>query len=346
MSRGLGFSFLLHVVLALLIFFSKPLEPNQKIFGKNRSVEVRTLSPKQLKNEVAKARDELHKDNEKIIVQSDKSLKHEESPENYVSLEKVFLSGQNSIVDKNTRAAKVGTFKNVLKEGVENGAEKIKAKQTHARSEKNITSSNEDGSHSQLKNLLTLTPQAQDLEQQTRLASKTGRTRGPASIEGPATDTKQKFKKGDGESATDDYLEDISIGANTLLNTKEFVFYSFYERIREKIAHTWRNQLSGELDQIFARGDNLAYDRKTKVQVDLDRNGQLKNITIINSSGVTELDRAAVSAFKLAAPFPNPPQGMINTDDNGVSIRWDFVVMAENSGPSVRMEVRRAPANF
>ena len=38
-----------------------------------------------------------------------------------------------------------------------------------------------------------------------------------------------------------------------------------------------------------------------------------------------ELDDAAVEAFRQAAPFPNPPKGLIETDGT-IKIRWNFVV--------------------
>jgi hypothetical protein len=196
------------------------------------------------------------------------------------------------------------------------------------------TSSENGASSQELKNLLTLSPQKKDLEQNERAMLKTGRTRGPASLRAPDDSSNASAKTPSGQvSATDDYLEDVAIGVNTLLNTKEFVFYSFYERIREKLNHTWRLELDNKLEQIFARGQNLNYDRKTKVEVNLDSGGQIK-------------DQAAVNAFRQAAPFPNPPKGMLDNANDKVSLRWDFVVIAGDSGPRVKMEVRRAPANF
>ena len=48
---------------------------------------------------------------------------------------------------------------------------------------------------------------------------------------------------------------------------------------------------------------------------------------MLTQSGVIDLDSAAVEAFREAAPFPNPPKGMVEGDGT-IKIRWDFVLEA------------------
>jgi protein TonB len=45
----------------------------------------------------------------------------------------------------------------------------------------------------------------------------------------------------------------------------------------------------------------------------------------MSESGITDLDEVAVEAFRLAAPFPHPPKGMVDGDGT-IKIRWDFIV--------------------
>ena len=48
------------------------------------------------------------------------------------------------------------------------------------------------------------------------------------------------------------------------------------------------------------------------------------DIVLKSTSGVKELDEAAVESFNQAGPFPNPPKGMLK---NGkATIDWGFVV--------------------
>lgn len=62
--------------------------------------------------------------------------------------------------------------------------------------------------------------------------------------------------------------------------------------------------------------------------------GNLTKISKLSGSGFSEIDEAAIEAFQKAAPFPNPPQAMIE-EDGFVRIRWDFILTAD-SGPRIQ----------
>ena len=70
-----------------------------------------------------------------------------------------------------------------------------------------------------------------------------------------------------------------------------------------------------------------AKDRVTQVLVTLNPEGELVKVEVLTQSGVMDLDSAAVEAFRQAAPFPNPPKGMVEADGT-IKIRWDFVLEA------------------
>ena len=44
-------------------------------------------------------------------------------------------------------------------------------------------------------------------------------------------------------SASNDYLKNVKDGDRTLLNTKEFVYFSYYRRIRERLEVAWNSKL-------------------------------------------------------------------------------------------------------
>jgi TonB family protein len=141
-------------------------------------------------------------------------------------------------------------------------------------------------------------------------------------------------------SSSDDYLPDTDIGDETNLNTKEFMFYTYFARIKERLRMYWTPALQAVLNKIYYGGQNV--DRGeyiTKVQVTLARDGSLQRIKVLQGSGNAELDLVAVQAFERAAPFPNPPSGMIEKDGT-VKLRWDFVLTA-NSGPNLRLLLSR-----
>ena len=113
----------------------------------------------------------------------------------------------------------------------------------------------------------------------------------------------------------------------TLLSKREFVYYSYYARIKEAIRQHWEPDVREKVKIIYRQGRSIASakDRVTQVLVVLNGKGELMRVEVLGQSGVDQLDNAAVEAFRAASPFPNPPKGMIESDGT-VKIRWDFVL--------------------
>jgi TonB family protein len=136
---------------------------------------------------------------------------------------------------------------------------------------------------------------------------------------------------GDGQdiSRTADHLKDIEKGAQTVLSTREFVYYSYFKRIKGQIQQQWEPSIKGKMQKLMSRGRTIASveDRTTKLLIILNAKGTLVGVKVISESGVQDLDDAAIEAFKAAAPFPNPPAGIVEQDGT-IQIRWDFVLEA------------------
>lgn len=128
-------------------------------------------------------------------------------------------------------------------------------------------------------------------------------------------------------SQTDDHLKQVDQGLETLLNAREFKYYTYYNRIRRQLSQHWEPKVRTKLSQLFKQGRTIAAatDRITKLVVVLDRTGNLVKVQVLKESGVIDLDEAATEAFQSAAPFPNPPTGIVEKDGT-VKIRWDFVL--------------------
>jgi TonB family protein len=130
-------------------------------------------------------------------------------------------------------------------------------------------------------------------------------------------------------SATNDYLKNVKDGDKTLLNTKEFVYFSYYRRIRERLEVAWNSKLRSTLDSYVYGQRRLAGDKNyvTGLTVILDRNGKITAVKVRQRSGARDLDTAAVDAFNDAGPFPDPPAGLV--DQNGqIQIPWDFILQS------------------
>ncbi len=145
----------------------------------------------------------------------------------------------------------------------------------------------------------------------------------------PQKESRPAQEPGAEVSQTLDYIKDLDPGVETLLSTREFKYYTFYNRVRTQLNEYWTPKVREKVKQLFQEGRTIASsaDRITKCLVTLDKGGQLVKVQIIGQSGVQDLDEAAVEAFRAAAPFPNPPSGMVD-EDGTIRIRWDFILEA------------------
>lgn len=146
----------------------------------------------------------------------------------------------------------------------------------------------------------------------------------------PASESVQGLENGNplsqGMSATNDYVEEVALGDFTHLNTVEYKFYGFFHRIRQKLEQYWGRSIQEKAAVLFKSGrrlpasDNLI----TSLQITLNAKGEIVGVKILGTSGVRELDDAAIESFNQAGPFPNPPKDLLV---NGKAvIEWGFVV--------------------
>jgi TonB family protein len=129
-----------------------------------------------------------------------------------------------------------------------------------------------------------------------------------------------------GLASNNDFIEDIPLGDMTNLNTTEYKYYGFYHRIRQKLEQHWGSSIKDKAKNLYRSGrrmpasDNLI----TAVTVTLNDRGHIVDIQIEGTSGVRELDQAAIESFNKAGPFPNPPKGLLV--GGRATIQWGFVV--------------------
>lgn len=145
---------------------------------------------------------------------------------------------------------------------------------------------------------------------------------------------KQKTKLGSKQSdnheigiaANNDFIEDVPIGDTTHLNTIEFKYFGFYDRIRKKLEQYWGVNLKDKAKQMYKKGRGLVPGENyiTSLKITLDEKGKILSVNVLSSSGQQALDSAAIDSFNSAGPFPNPPKGMIKSGK--VTLEWGFVV--------------------
>lgn len=128
-------------------------------------------------------------------------------------------------------------------------------------------------------------------------------------------------------STTNDNLAKIEDDLMTRLNTKEYKYFGYYSRIKKQLNQWWVPKVQQKFTKMLSQGRTIASEENkvTKLVIILNDSGQLVTVQVLAESGIRDLDDAAIEAFRSAAPFPNPPKGMVDSDGT-VKIRWDCVV--------------------
>lgn len=141
-------------------------------------------------------------------------------------------------------------------------------------------------------------------------------------------------------AAANDHLENVDEGEGTFLNTREWKFASFFNRVKQSVGMHWNPaaeiRLRDPTGQIYGTRD-----RYTVLNVTLDEKGRVRDVFVEKSCGVDFLDLEAVHSFERAQPFPNPPPGLLATDGQ---VRFNFGFFLEMSG-SPRMRLFRGAPN-
>ena len=98
-------------------------------------------------------------------------------------------------------------------------------------------------------------------------------------------------------SRMNDFIDDVPIGELTQLNTSEFKFYGFYYRIKQRLEQHWGNSLREKARTLSRRSISSAGNKITALVVILDSLGRIVKVHLKSTSGVEELDAAAIESF-------------------------------------------------
>lgn len=128
---------------------------------------------------------------------------------------------------------------------------------------------------------------------------------------------------------TQDALQDVDEGEETALNSKKWRFATFFNRVKRQVAEHWHPE------EAYRRRDPTGAiygrtNRYTELRIQLKPDGHLANVGVGLPCGLEFLDDEAISAFKEAQPFPNPPRQLLERD--GV-ITFHFGFLYDLNGP-------------
>jgi len=129
------------------------------------------------------------------------------------------------------------------------------------------------------------------------------------------------------------FLSDkIEKGNQTILNTDKFLYASFINRIAEEVYQPWVRHIGDSLRTLGASGRKLENNiYVTKLNVSMDKRGEITGIQILSSCGVIAIDEAPKKAFWEVEPFPNPPIQLIE-EDGYIRLVYEFHFEWKSSG--------------
>lgn len=223
--------------------------------------------------------------------------------ENKLKVETKFLSKKENNFLRETKAARVAKF-NIAGKGVVDGKNTLKKKASKKKKELTLASLRDKYMESvqQIKE--------KEIEK----------------ISSPTLGMKNGHIKNKGLHSSNDYIEDLELGDFTQVNTQEFKYFGFYNRIKYKLEKYWGQNIETQAQKLLKSGRSIASDQNhlTALFIQINHKGEILNVKIKSTSGLKELDEAAVKSFNQAGPFPNPPKGMLK--NNVATIEWGFVV--------------------
>jgi TonB family protein len=132
-------------------------------------------------------------------------------------------------------------------------------------------------------------------------------------------------------AAPNDYLN-LPMGDGTFLNTREFKYASFFNRVKQRVGEAWHPNDALRARDPYGRHTS-SRTRITVLDVTLNEQGRVVDISVAQSCGLEFLDQEALAAFERAQPFPNPPAGLFD-QDHQVRFNFGFHVDNEPGRPS------------
>ncbi len=115
---------------------------------------------------------------------------------------------------------------------------------------------------------------------------------------------------------------DEKLGSSVALNTIEFVGSAYINRIKRQVNLYW----SQNVDNLPPSLPLTKPRYNTVVAVVLTSDGALEALTVTTESGIGSVDNAVVQAFRVAGPFPNPPEQLIRKDGRVYLSDLDFTL--------------------
>jgi TonB family protein len=124
-------------------------------------------------------------------------------------------------------------------------------------------------------------------------------------------------------SAIENYVSSVKPGNQTALNTAAVPFASYLNGMHNRIHPIFADSFLESLDGLPANHPLNDQHLVTRLEIVLTKDGHLRKMGIVKTSGITAFDIAALDAVDRAQPFGPPPNAIVSPDGN-VYLHWEF----------------------
>ncbi|HLK36023.1 MAG TPA: TonB family protein [Polyangiaceae bacterium] len=124
-------------------------------------------------------------------------------------------------------------------------------------------------------------------------------------------------------SAIENYVSSVKPGNQTALNTAQVPFASYLNGMHNRIHPIFADSFLESLDGLPSNHPMNDQHLVTRLEIVLTRDGHLKKMGIVRTSGITAFDIAALDAVDRAQPFGPAPMAIVSPDGN-VYLHWEF----------------------
>jgi TonB family protein len=124
-------------------------------------------------------------------------------------------------------------------------------------------------------------------------------------------------------SAIENYVSSVKPGNQTALNTARVPFASYLNGMHNRIHPIFADAFLESLDSLPPSHPMNDQHLVTRLEIVLTKEGRLRRMGIVKTSGLTAFDIAALDAIDRAQPFGPAPSAIISPDGN-VYLHWEF----------------------
>jgi TonB family protein len=124
-------------------------------------------------------------------------------------------------------------------------------------------------------------------------------------------------------SAIENYVSSVKPGNQTALNTAAVPFASYLNGMHNRIHPIFADSFLESLDGLPANHPLNDQHLVTRLEIVLTKDGHLRKMGIVKTSGITAFDIAALDAVDRAQPFGPAPNAIVSPDGN-VYLHWEF----------------------